>query len=117
MAKYSKTISGASKSIAKAGQLVQIVRHKKGAFDPVSGKDATGTKTIATSNALTLNYNDSLIASGVVKQGDVKVLIESVNIVIVGDVIKTVQGDFRVINVKELSPNGEVILYELQCRY
>jgi hypothetical protein len=104
---YGKLKGTADSLIAKFGKDVVINRQAQGAYDPLQGTYETTTQTIQ-AKAVQETYSLTNIDNELIKQGDVKLLIDTE--VFLNEVI-TIQGvNYTVTHVEPLSP-AETLMF------
>lgn len=124
MTLYTDLQGVATDLIGDFGQSVVLTNISAGTHDPVTGAITAQSTTTQTVNAVVFEY--TLRESGLqygdglqIEQGDKKVLISADDLTAAPTLKSkiTIAGTvWRVMNIKETSPGGVSILYELQVR-
>lgn len=112
--------SVATTLLTKYGEAISLVNTVAGAYNPTTGEVATGTTTSYTGYGHPSPYKVSELTSGKtdddILHTDLKVLLKSSTLPVVGD-IATMRGiAYRVMSVNHLSAQGLDIVYQLQLR-
>jgi len=118
MARFDSAIALAKKLITKNGQAV-ILRN----FNEIPGapdkpwKPGGNVPTDQTVQAVFLNYKQDYIDGTLIQEGDQQVFIPADGLTeapqLNGQIIRNGE-EWKIMNVKPLSPNGQLIMYELQ---
>ena len=112
------TASDIAKSLNADGQSMTLTRMSGGILDPVAGT-ITGEVTQAwTVYGITKRYKASEInaSGGLILTGDKQAIIDSTVKPLPGDTLSIMGTVWKVISSDELSPQGEALLYYVQCR-
>jgi hypothetical protein len=121
MGVFDEEVALAKELIEENGQAIIIRRTGQAAAPDVDQPWKLGapTDTDAPTLGVFLDYNRKEIDGEVIKQGDQKVLVPAQGLTIVpavDDVLLRGAEIWSIINVNELNPNGQRILYTLQVR-
>ena len=124
MSVYTDLQAVATNLIGDFGQSVVLTNISAGTHDPVTGAITSQATTTQTVNAVVFEYTlrDSGLQYGdgvQIEQGDKKVLISSADLTAAPTLKSkvTIAGTvWRVMNIKETSPGGVSVIYELQVR-
>ena len=111
---YNGLLNSATALITKFGAEYQFQRLKDVDYDPDTGKPTSRTINY-TSNAVRSSFTRSEEASGLVLQGDIKLLAEATEYK-VGDtvILETVQ--YRIVNISTIQGNDTKLALYLQLR-
>ncbi|MDT8372018.1 MAG: hypothetical protein RQ783_08525 [Gammaproteobacteria bacterium] len=117
---FTRVQSLASRQIGKLGQLINFKRAVAGTIDPVTGLGTAGTAITFAGTGLIFDYEKKLIDGVQIQTQDKRLLLEpdliGGNEPMIDDVVTTIGGDFTVISVSPLAPDGMVIKYDVQLR-
>lgn len=121
MGTFDEEIALAKELIEENGQAITIRRTSQATAPDadVPWKQGAATDTDSPALGVFLDYNRKEIDGEVIKQGDQKVLVPAQDLAIVpqvDDVLLRGSEIWSIINVNELNPNGQRILYTLQVR-
>ncbi len=117
MSVYSAFENVAKKQLGVFGVEITFTRTSSSGFDPQTGKNISSTTTFA-GYAMKSNYNNSEIDGTIVKNGDIRLMLERTGVVPVSGDIASVNGSgvYRVMNVQHVAPAEEDVIYYLQLR-
>ena len=117
MSVYSAFKKVAKKQLGVFGVEITFTRTSSSGFDPQTGKNINSTSTF-TGYAMKSNYNNSEIDGTIVKNGDVRLMLERTDIVPVSGDVASVNGSgiYRVMDVRHVAPAEEDVIYYLQLR-
>ena len=124
MSVYTDLQSVATSMLTDFGQPVVLTNYSAGTHNPVTGAITGQTTTTQTVNGVIFDYSrldaGAMYNDGTqVEAGDKKLILSSADLTAAPTLKSkvTVGGDsWRVINIKETSPGGVSITYELQLR-
>jgi len=113
-----ETLKGtAAKLITNFGAASVISRTGGSTFDPVTGSYSGGSTTTINAKAVRAQFTQSEKASQAVQESDIKLLVEAgKGVPLIDDNVLFDSINYRVLNVKEVSPSGVDVFYELQLR-
>jgi hypothetical protein len=110
---YNRMQATATRLVTKFGRTVTLTREVEGAVDPASGTVTPGTPITYTGKGIDRDFNATEIDGSAVIRGDKQlILADPEQIPLMNDLY----GDYRVINVQEVTPAGINIIYRLQVR-
>lgn len=117
MSFYSNMAATALRLLTKFGQTVVFTRPTGDTFDPSLGSYSGGTTTTITGKGAAFDYKNSEIDGTIVQKGDVRVIFEA-------STVAPAQNDncaldsinYRVMDVKPLSPGGTDVIFTVQLR-
>lgn len=115
---YSNFAALATRLIRLRGQSVTFTRAVSGTIDPITGEGTAGTPITFTGFGLVFDYEKRLVDGVQIQSQDKRLLLEPgvVQIPAIDDVATTVNGNFTVVNVSPLNPDGTVVKYDVQLR-
>ena len=121
MARFDRAIALAKRLISKNGEIVTLRTYAQGDSESDSPwKRAENIPDDQPIEAVFLDYERTYIDGQAIKQGDQMVLMPSEGLteapVEDSIVIRGEDQNWKVVSVKPLNPNGQVIMYELQVR-
>ena len=117
MSLYTGLAATASRRLADIGQAITWLHdNNDGSFDPVKGATTAGTTTAYSANGVLLDFNTMLIDGDNILRTDKRFVMEAGDIPEVHDVVTVNSVNYTVVAVRETSPGGVVVLYELQLR-
>ena len=117
MSFYSSLAATALRLLQDKGQSVSLSRETGGTFDPILGSTSGATTTAWTGYGAAFDYKSAQVDGVMVIKGDIRLLLEAVDTTPeMGDRATVDSIDYQVISVKETSPGGVVVMYELQLR-
>lgn len=108
----------ATKLLTKYGEnyVIQISRVDEGAFVPSTGAVGAGSTTSIPGVGFPYPYNIKEIDGRSILSTDIKLIIKASAEIKVGDTI-TIRGvNYRIMNVSDISAQGQNIIYEAQLR-
>jgi hypothetical protein len=113
---YASTAESTALLLEKFGAIGQIQRCTEGAYDTATGKQ---TKTYTSSEAamVVLGYKQSAIDGTLIRQGDMRALIEpGTTCPQTGDMIVWQGKTWSVVNAETVAPAGVSVLHKAQLR-
>ena len=114
---YATLQKTASKLITNFGANAVITRTGGATFNPATGSYSGGSTTTINAKAVRAQFTQSEKASQAVQESDIKLLAEAgQGIPLIDDNVLFDSIDYKVIAVKEISPSGVDMYYELQLR-
>lgn len=117
---YDNFAALASRLIRLRGQSVTFTRQVAGTIDPITGIGTAGAPITFTGFGLVFDY-DQRLADGVqIQAQDKRLLLEPAlsggNLPAIDDVVTTANGNYTVVHVAPLAPDGTVVKYDVQLR-
>ena len=114
---YAGNAVAVAAKLAKKGQVVKLRKIITGDYNTATSAVNTSYQEYAR-NGLVLDYNlqNSGQSGGLIKQGDKQLYMEAGVAPEIQDRVIIGTVNYGVANIKELSPGGLVIMYELQLR-
>ena len=112
---YAGNAVAVAAKLAKKGQVVKLRKIITGDYNTATGAVNTSYQEYAR-NGLVLDYGSRAIDGTIIKQGDKQLYMEAGIIPEIQDRVIIGTVNYGVANIKELSPGGVVIMYELQLR-
>lgn len=97
------------------GQSVVMTRNTKSAYDATTGEVIT-TTTSYTVSAYTSEYDQEEINGVEVQQGDILLLVYSVEPPVLDDIASVDSVNYRVMSVRKIKGMNSVIMYKCQLR-
>ena len=114
---YASLRRTASKLIANFGAIASITRTGGSTFNPATGSYSGGSTTTITAKAVRAQFTQAEKASALVQEGDIKMLVESgKGVPLIDDNVLFDGINYRVMDVKVISPSGTDVYYELHIR-
>ena len=112
------TATDIAKSLKADGQAMTLTRVSAGTLDPVAGTITGEVTQTWTVYGITKSYKSSDInaSGGLILTGDKMVLIDATIKPLPGDSLSIMGATWKVISSDELSPQGEALMYYVQCR-
>ena len=107
----------ANKLLIKFGQSVTLTRLASAAYDPATSS-ATITETTQTGRGAIFDYGNHAINGTQILTGDKQLYLSAIGIVppLVGDKVTVNSSVYTLVDIKQLSPAGELVLCECQLR-
>lgn len=107
----------ASKLITYFGASASITRVGDSTFDPATGAYSGGSTSTITAKAVRAQFTQAEKASELVQENDIKMLLESGRgVPFIDDNVLFEGINYRVMDVKVISPSGTDVYYELHIR-
>jgi hypothetical protein len=116
MSFYSEMAAEAKSLLAEFGQSITIVTTTQGTYDVNTGTTSESTVTQSGLKAVLVQYKTGEIDGTKIQQGDCKVIVESAATPTVNSVVTASNGTFTVIDVDQIAPSGETVIWKLQVR-
>lgn len=119
MPDYNALAQTALNLLGSFGQDVTLVQVTAGTFAPSTNTFSGASTTNTTVKGARLNYHKSQVDGEVIKQGDVRLFIDAVNVATaptVEDKIKFGSDEWSIQDVTPLQPAGVPVIYDLQLR-
>jgi len=114
---YSEIAAEAKALLAEFGQSITIVTTTQGTYDVNTGVASPDTIVTQTGlKAVITKYKTGEIDGTKIQQGDCKVIVESATAPTVNSVVTAANGTFTVIDVDQIAPSGETVIWKLQVR-
>jgi hypothetical protein len=114
---YASLRRTASKLIANFGAIASITRTGGSTFNPATGSYSGGSTTTITAKAVRAQFTQAEKASELVQENDIKMLLESGRgVPFIDDNVLFEGINYRVMDVKVISPSGTDVYYELHIR-
>lgn len=114
---YATLQQTASRLIDNFGAVAVITRASGSTFNPATGSYSGGSTTTINAKSVRAQFSQSEKASQAVQESDIKLLVEAgKGIPLIDDNVLFDSTDYKVIAVKEVSPSGVDVYYELQLR-
>jgi hypothetical protein len=98
------------------GQSVSLQRVTEGSYNTSTSALATGTTTSYTGYGYPSPYNSTELANNDILSSDIKLLLFTTTLPLVGDVATIDTIVHRVLSVQRISAQGSDIIYKLQLR-
>lgn len=102
--------------LTQRGEAVTFVRGNEGAFVPSTGGVASGSATTFTGVAHPSPYSKDEIDGTIIKRSDVKIIVYTGSIPLVGDKVILRSKDYRIEHIDFISVEGTDIIYRCQLR-
>lgn len=116
MVDFSALADTAQRLLSSNGQTLIFTRQIVASSDPVTGINSYALSNYSGKGA-GFDYINSEIDGEVIKKGDVRIVLESVDTKPLQNDKVTYNGSvYRVMNIEEVSPSGVVVIYKLQVR-
>lgn len=112
------TATDIAKSLKADSQAMTLTRMSGGILDPVAGTITGEVTQTWTVYGITKRYKSSEInaSGGLILTGDKQAIIDATIKPLPGDTLSIMGTAWKVISSDELSPQGEALLYYVQCR-
>ncbi len=113
---YTGLAATASRLLTDKGQTLTFSRNTSTGFNPATGVDSITTSNY-TGKGAGSSYNRREIDGEIIQMNDVRLIIEAVTTPpLIGDSVTYNGTVYRVMDIKETSPAGIVVIYELKIR-
>lgn len=115
---YETSVNLAKRLIETKGRMVSIVYRSQGIYNPTNDDIAGASSETVDVYGVFLDYDERNIDGTLIRQGDKKMLLAAKNIQrpIINDIINDGEIEYSIVNIKELAPGDETIIYQLQLR-
>lgn len=111
---YKAAARKAAKALKANGITLQCYR--PGSISRINGEEVSAPASYFAASGVLSEYTPYEVDGSRILAGDVKFVATCATDVKVGDIIKTDEGELRVIKPNPLKPNGLIILYQMQLR-
>lgn len=113
---YAALASKSAALLSKFGRDVTRRRVTRGAYDTSQGSAANAGQADATFKGALLDFGTREVDGTLVKSTDKKLLLEASGAPLASDTFLVGGLEYAVVSVKEISPAGTPVLYEVQLR-
>ena len=113
MSFYDRMQATATRLVTKYGKDVTLTREVASSTNPVTGIVTPGTPITITGKGIDRDFNTAEIDGSAVLRGDKQLILADAS---QEPLMNDVYGDYRVINVQEVTPANTTIIYRLQVR-
>lgn len=99
------------------GQVISFSRDNVTSFDPGQGIETKGTPITYSGNGAIFGFNASEVDGTVVQRDDKRMILEAVDTPpLIGDEAVVGGVTHRIVNVENVAPAGETVIYKVQLR-
>lgn len=115
---YTKSQTTATNLLLKFGSLgrVSISRNSGGTFDPVEGETTGASPTVTTLTSVTVPIKKNLIDGERILATDIMFICNSDFEPLMTDTVVIDSLEYKIIDIKPLTPNGVDVIYTVICR-
>lgn len=113
---YQELESDIAELLGELGAPLIITSTTAGSFDPVTGQESGKAEVEQTGFGVVVDYKTDQIDGANILQGDKRVFIEASVLPEISDTVTISTKKYSIVGVREVSPSGINLLYELHVR-